>query len=308
MSLLPPEDVTETTEPHTEEFDRKISVLHTPAGDLCEKTFVGRHGQPGLLEKHLLEGPSDVEKYLSLPRPRVQGDIDEFFCEDAAVGEAGIVHIGLGLNPAGHAADLCGTENFALMSVQHRGLLHELMQRRMDIVMELLAYCLARGGGPYFAMAGQEYVAPPIHGPSDFRDFNLRYDKPIIDRVHEAGGLIHIHCHGSLKSVLCMFREMQTDVLHPIEAPPMGDVTAQEARDILGDTTCIEGNIQIADMLDADEESIRAQAQRLIEEVWLPERRGLILAPTASPYLPRMTERMYRNYCALAEAALAAAR
>jgi hypothetical protein len=74
-------------------------------------------------------------------------------------------------------------------------------------------------------MDGQERVAPPLHGPLDFHDFNARYDKPIIDLIHEIGGRMHVHCHGSIKRVLNYFVDMQVDVLHPFEAPPMGDIT-----------------------------------------------------------------------------------
>jgi uroporphyrinogen-III decarboxylase len=256
-----------------------------------------------MTEKHLLESPADAEKYLSLPPQEPSGDLEGFSKRVADMGERGIVEIGLGLNPAGFVADLFGTECFALMCVQHRDIVHELMRRRMETMLRLVEYVLGRGGGPYFAMLGEEYVVPPIHGPQDFRDFNVRYDRPILDLVHGTGGLMHIHCHGSLGAVLESFAEIGPDVLHPVEGPPMGDVSPREARRALGESVCIEGNLQIADMIDGRPQSIREQVSALIQEVWLPRRRGLIVAPTASPYLPKMTPRMLANYRALVETA-----
>jgi len=305
-SLMPPQELDSRIEAHTDAFDRRITVLHTPAGELFRSEFVGRQKQPGMTEKYLLESPKDAERYLSLPAPEPSGELEGFFQTVARMGDRGIVEVGLGFNPAGAVAELFGTENFAIMSVEHRGVLHELMRRRMETTLRLIEHVVARGGGPYFAMLGEEYIVPPIHGPKDFRDFNLRYDKPIVDLVHEAGGLIHIHCHGSLKTVLDCFAEIGPDVLHPVEGPPMGDVTPADAKRILGEGVCLEGNIQIADMIEGQTESVRQQVRALLRDVWLPNRRGLIVAPTASPYLAKMTRLMLENYRALVQSARSA--
>jgi len=303
-SLVPPRQMKTRIVPHTEAFDLSITTLHTPAGVLCRRCFVGRHGQPGMTEKYFLESPEDAEKYLSLPPRDPGGGLEEFFERVAGMGERGIVEIYLGFNPAGVVAELFGTENFAIMSAEHRDVLHELMERQMQEILGLVKHVLARGGGPYFAMLGEEYIVPPIHGPRDFRDFNLRYDRPIVELIHDAGGLIHIHCHGSLKAVLEDLARIGPDVLHPVEAPPMGDVTPAEFKRVIGNRTCMEGNVQIADILGGDAGAIREQVAGLVQEVWLPERRGLIVAPTASPYLPQMTPPMLMNYKTLVEAAL----
>ena len=56
------------------------------------------------------------------------------------------------------------------------------------------------------------------------------YDKPIADLIHNAGGPLHIHSHGPLKRCAALFHRIGADVLHPIEAPPMGNVTLREAK------------------------------------------------------------------------------
>ncbi len=38
--------------------------------------------------------------------------------------------------------------------------------------------------------------------------------------VHEAGGRVHVHSHGSVKGVFQGFVDMGVDVLHPIEPTP----------------------------------------------------------------------------------------
>ncbi|MBN2312152.1 MAG: hypothetical protein JXR94_24450, partial [Candidatus Hydrogenedentes bacterium] len=281
-------------------FERHTTIVHTPAGDLRSVYLSGRKGQPGMQEEHLLKSVEDAEKYLSLPISTVSGDVSSFFELDRQAGDRGIVEVGLGLNPAGLVADLLGSARFAEFSVEHRGLLHALMQRRLDQMLAVARYLVGAGVGPHFALLGQEYVAPPLHSPRDFAEFNVRYDRQIADGVHEAGGRLHVHCHGPLKAVLPQFLDLGADVLHPIEAPPMGDVTPAMAKEVFRGRTCIEGNIQIGDMYTETPEGIRAAAEGLIRDAF-DDGGGLIVCPTASPYVPEMSRQCYDNYAALVE-------
>ena len=228
--LVEPLNLTYETEPYSEDFERRITVLHTPAGALRASHLVGLKGQPGLHEKFLLEAVEDAEKYLSLPRPKIEGDVSSFFEVDQQAGDRGIVEVGIGFNPGGFVAELFGSTQFALFSIEHRDVLHALMKQKMDTIIHILKYLLDRGVGPYFATLGQEYITPPLHGPRDFYDFNVQYDRPIMDLVHEAGGYVHVHSHGPLKDVLPAFVDLGVDVLHPLEAPPYGRCDAQDGQ------------------------------------------------------------------------------
>jgi uroporphyrinogen-III decarboxylase len=190
------------------------------------------------------------------------------------------------------------------MSSTDRDVVHALCERQMDVVIRRVKFLLSRGVGPYFSMAGHEYVAPPLHSPRDFYDFNVRYDKPINDLIHDAGGRVHVHCHGSLRLVLQGFVDMGVDVLHPVEAPPMGDITAAEAKAIARGKLCIEGNIQIAAMYEHTPEQVQEEAVALIADAF-DDRRGLIVSPTASPYIRGAGEACYEMYKAMVDTVLA---
>ena len=301
LQVRPP--VVEYTEPHTEDFSRHIEVLKTPLGDLRQTSLVSLKGQPGMNETYFINSAEDAERYLSLPVADCQGDVSSFFQVDASIGDAGISDVSLGANPGGHTATLCGSENFAMMSVTDRDVLHRLCERRMRILLDKVRFLLARGVGPFFSMSGEEYIVPPLHGPKDFADFNIRYDKPIIDAIHEGGGRIHIHCHGPIKSVFRGFIEMGVDVLHPIEPPPQGNLEAREAKAIARGRMCLEGNIQINRMYEAKPEDIREETARLIEAAF-DDRRGLIVCPSASPYIRGEGERCFPQYQAMVETVL----
>ena len=298
-----PEPVESFFEPVSDDYERKVTVLHTPAGDLRAAYLHSRHGQPGFQERYYIDSREDAEAYLSLPLPEVAGDTASFADADREIGDRGIVEVGLGFNPAGYVAELCGSETFAVLSLTDRDILLALCERRMQVMLRAVRFLLEREIGPYFSMLGEEFLTPPLHGPRDFDDFNVRYDKPILDLIHDAGGRVHIHSHGSIRRVMPGFLAMGADVLHPFEAPPMGDITAREAKDMVRGRMCLEGNIQIADMYESTPEEIRAQTAALIADAF-DDGRGLIVCPTASPYIRGAGESSFPQYQAMIDTVL----
>jgi hypothetical protein len=291
-------------EPISEDWERHVTVLHTPAGDLTASRRVSLKGQPGLGESWFVSSREETERYLSLPDPVFRDEVESFFEADRRMGDSGIAQAMLGANPAGFVADhVCGSENFALLSVTDRDVIHELCRRRMEALLERVKFLLAEGVGPYFGIAGQEFLTPPLHGPRDFDDFNVRYDRPIFDLIHEGGGRVHVHCHGSIRRVFDGFLDAGVDVLHPFEAPPCGDISPAEAKERARGRMCMEGNIQIADMYEASPEEVRRQTEALIEDCF-DDRCGLIVSPTASPYIRGAGEECLPRYRAMVEAVL----
>ena len=301
--LIEPPPAEGRREPYSEAFERHITIVHTPKGDLRSTFLVSLKGQPGMAEEYLIKTPEDAERYLSLPLAKIRGEVGTFFEADRAMGDRGIVDIGFGINPAGDVVQLLGSDTFAMMSLTHRELLHVLCQRRLEIHLAVLRFCLDRGIGPYFSTAGQEYITPPLHGPRDFDDFNVRYDKPTFDEIHNAGGRVHVHCHGSVKKVIGGFGAMGADVLHPFEAPPMGDITPREAKAAARGRLSLEGNIQIADMYECTPEQIRQQTASLIGDAF-GDHRGLCVCPTASPYIRGEGDRFFSRCKAMVNAVL----
>jgi hypothetical protein len=236
-------------------------------------------------ELPLIKSVQDARTYLSLPLPKLGGDVAGYAALQQQTGDTGLVEVALGLNPAGMTAANCGSENFAMMSATDREVVHELCQREMEIMLARIKHLLSRGVGQYWSILGQEYVVPPLHGPRDFTDFNLRYDKPIFDLIHQAGGRVHVHCHGKIKSVMALFVEMGIDILHPFEPPPMGDITASEAKAIAGGAMTLEGNLEIADLYEKSPDYIRRWTGDLIRDAFA-DRQGLIVCASSSPYMP----------------------
>ena len=91
---------------------------------------------------------------------------------------------------------------------------------------------------------------------------------------------------------------MGVDVLHPVEPPPQGNVTAAEAKAVARGRMCIEGNIQIGSMYDGTPGAIREETRRLIEDAFT-DRRNLIVSPTASPYIRGAGQQCLQQYRAM---------
>jgi hypothetical protein len=290
-------------EPYSSDFSRHTEVLQTPKGELRRTHLVSLKGQPGLHETYFINSPEDAESYLSLPMPIHAGDVSGFFKAVDAIGDAGIADVSLGFNPGGFVVELCGSENFAMLSVTDRDLLYRLCERRMNILLDRLQFLIRGRVGPFFGMAGEEYIVPPLHGPADFRDFNMRFDRPILDAVHAAGGRVHVHSHGPIKAVFQGFVDMGVDVLHPIEPPPQGNLEMAEAKAMARGRMTLEGNIQIHRMYEATPESIREETARLIAAAF-DDRRGLIVSPSASPYIRGEGGRCFPQYKAMVETVL----
>ena len=64
----------------------------------------------------------------------------------------------------------------------------------------------------------------------------------------------------------------------------MGDITAFEAKELACNKLCLEGNIQINHMYEATPEEIRQETGLLIGDAF-DDHKGLIVCPTASPYI-----------------------
>jgi hypothetical protein len=291
-------------EPHSEDWEREIITLETPAGPLESSHLHSLKGEPGRHETYFLKSREDAEKYLSLPLPELHDDISAQARLEREMGDAGIVQAYLSPNPGGSAVELFGSELFAIMSVTDRDVIHALCQRRLTMLLNRVKFLLSHGVGPFFCFTGEEYIVPPLHGPRDFWDFVVRYDKPVIDLIHEGGGRVHIHCHGSIKHVIKGLVEMGADVLHPFEPAPQGNITAAEAKAAARGRMSLEGNIQIDRMYRCSPEEIREETLALIRDAF-DDRRGLIVCPTASPYIRDKGEACFPAYKAMIDTVLA---
>jgi uroporphyrinogen-III decarboxylase len=195
---------------------------------------------------------------------------------------------------------LMGSEVFSIWLVMERELLHEMIQRSYANIENLVKHYLSHDVGDCYGWVGPELCIPPLASPEDFREFVFKYDKPIIDLIHDAGKLAWVHCHGDMKKVLMDFVEMGVDCLNPIEPPPVGGLTLAEAKEIIGGQMTLDGGVQNGnfELLEPEEMEI------LVEETVAMGKPGgcYILSETGTPSTwPELTEKHIANYTAFIE-------
>jgi uroporphyrinogen-III decarboxylase len=180
--------------------------------------------------------------------------------------------------------------------LQH--LLDEMGQRCLEYARRLLE----AGVRDVFGLNGPEAATPPFFSPARFDDMVVRYDRPLVDVAHAYGCAVVVHCHGPMNAVLERFAAMGVDALHPLEAPPMGDVTLADAKRRVGDRICLMGNIQIGDIMACTGAEIVEMTRSAIACA-APGGR-FILTLSATPFERVLSPRTLQNLMVMIETAL----
>jgi len=83
--------------------------------------------------------------------------------------------------------------------------------------------------------------------------------------AHEAGKLFFHHSCGHIRDILALYPQTNMDAVHAFTEPPVGNVTIDEGRELLGDRiTIIAGVKQLAGPMD-DPESVRTSIRDMFE-------------------------------------------
>jgi len=256
-----------------------VTVYHTPAGDLRQVDYKSTHGRPGYRKENPLKEPEDIKKLLAIPYEPNPFSPEPYWKAVEETGDSGIVMFSLLGDTMYFLYDLIGSENFALWSLEAEEMLLELARVFSERLREVARTALAAEIRAPYAWIGPEVCTPPLMSPGAFEKYVFDFDKPLIDLIHDGGGYVWVHCHGTMRPVLRRFVEMGVDVLNPIEPPPMGDVTMAEAFDLVGDRMAMEGGLETHDFIAGSAEALR---ERIHEVLDAGRGRRLILCPSSA--------------------------
>ena len=291
------------------DYNENVTTWQTPEGELTQITYTSPEGRPGYVHKHMLETAEDVRRFLSVEYTPARPDCSSFFERDAELGDRGLMLASFSCDPVYALNRLTGSEVFALWSLEEPALIDELVAILLERTLDNVRWMIEQGVGPVFGYVGPELCMPPLQSPSDFERWVVGPDREIADLIHEAGGLMLVHCHGGLDSILEGFVRMGSDALHPIEPPApdgsglQGCVTMADAKRRVGDDLCIVGNVQHHEIEVAPHEAFR---EMIAETVRVGMEGGnFILSPTATVSgWPTMTDHARENWLAMLDVAL----
>lgn len=257
--------------------------VETPKGHLTSVTRETVPGRPYIgawTVKPFIEGEEDIEKLLSIPYVPPVLDARPFFERIEHVGDRGLVNAGSS-DPIGMLSTLFSLETFLMFCMRKADLVKGLLDMLLQRVLDHVERSFELGVGPFYELSGPEIVCPTFLPPKYFDELVVRYDKPIVKAIHAGGGYAMMHCHGRINKVLDSFLEMRLDALHPIEAPPIGDVVLADAKKRIGKDVCLRGNIQLSFLDTASPSEIEALCRGVIDDAAAGG--GLIVEPTATP-------------------------
>jgi hypothetical protein len=258
-----------------------------------DQTFV-RTFRPdvGVQLKGYVDSVEDFDRILSLPYEPPRPNLTWFFEEERELGTKGLMMVDAG-DATAVLYHLCTPEQYSLWSLTERKALCQFLDALHERVADFYRYLLDAGVGPVFFAVGAEFAGPPLVSPTNFWDFAGKYLAHLVELVHSKGCKFILHYHGKIRKVLPYIKQIAPDAVHTIEAPPVGDCTIWEAREILGEQIALVGNVQYDDLLRRSPEEIRTMVKNIIAEDDIGR---LVVSPTAGPYEETISPRVIENY------------
>lgn len=253
--------------------------------------------------EHLLKDVDDLRAYLELPLAEQHGEPDcaGVLEAEGMLGDTGIVMIDTA-DPLCLAAGLFDMATYTVIAATEQRLFHRLLERFAAAVQpktEAIARALP---GRLWRIYGPEYASPPYLRPRLFREYVVRYDRPMVQAIQRHGGFARLHSHGRLRLILDDIASTGCDGLDPIEPPPQGDMALAEVRERYGQQMVLFGNLEASDIeiLAADE--FAGRVQRALVEGTHGTGRGFVLMPSSVPYGRVLPDQALKNFQAMVKA------
>jgi len=273
-------------------------TVETPLGPISTITNTSPATQ--WTRKHYCQNQEDIDRFMSIRYEPARPDLTPALELERSVGEKALMYIGL-LDPIAIVGDLFEPEDFAIRCITETATIKKMIEKVSEHVCDYVQYLLDHGPRSIYMIAGAEYATAPLLAPRYFDEFVIPFDTQLVDLIQCHGSWPVIHCHGQLDGVLERIADMGAVGLHPMEAPPMGDVPLAEVKRRVGDRLCLIGNIQIGDVIALAPEEIDQQVGEAVKDGAAGG--GFILSITASPYEEELSPRALANYMQIVESA-----
>ncbi len=280
----------------------KKITLNTPKGPLRREVKHIPRTIPEVIKvttRHYIQEEKDIDRYLSVPYKPVDVGIQKIMGIEKIVGNRGVIQITF-WDPVGAVYDQINPERFAIWSIQKKSILKDFIEVMYKRIHNEIYQFLEAGVGEVFYFNGPEFILPPNQPPEVFDEFISFYDSKLISLIHKYGKLAIIHCHGKVANFLEKFVDIGADAVHPLEAPPMGNINIREIKKRPGNRICLIGNIQYTELIDSSPEEIEIRVKRLICDAGAGG--GLIVSPCCGLYELPLPERTAKNYIAMIDA------
>ncbi len=297
-------------QPDIVEQYRKVEVYENDNGSVFTKTSI-KIGDKELTSltrrdpdintvwtlEHLLKSPEDAKAFLQLPDEYFQYEINtgKIIEEERILDEKGIVMIEIA-DPICAVAGLFSMEDFVVLGLTEQELIIEMLEKVSKGIYDVVDRTSKALPGRLWRICGAEYATEPYLPPNLFKEYVVKYTKPIVDMINAEDGYSRIHCHGKISKVLPYFIEMGATAIDPIEPPPQGDVNLGDVRREYGKYLVLFGNIEVSDIENLSPSDFEQVVAKSLVEGTCGEGKGFVLMPSAAPYGRKITDDVLRNY------------
>lgn len=263
-------DVTQTGRWLVDEPDRKVREIthHTPEGPLTEQ-FLYTLDKPPLRVKKLVEDPvRDLPKLHCLFGPIASCDTRLLNTQREALGQLGILGINLPA-PGFHIWNeyvVGGIQTLSYLEADRPALLEALAEVCHERAMQELGLIL-EAGVDFVLTGGSGSIT--LASPALWEKYSLPTLKAVCDRCRDAGVPSMVHSCGKQRHMIEVCAgQTSLNCINPLEPPPMGDVTLQEARRLVaGSDLTLMGNLHTTDvMLLGTPEAVRSASRTAIQD------------------------------------------
>ena len=220
-------------------------IVHAPGRDLVEVWTTTE--QTTACTEYLCKDEADIEALLSIPYRSPRPDVDAFHALRRRVGEDGLVVMGIA-NGLCYPNDVLGPEYCSYLWATRPELIIHMVQQAAERTLAVVEQA-CEGGVDCFRIVGGEY-ATQLMGRRAWDELIVPYDTTLIELIHACGGIVHYHNHGTMQRFLEDIAALGVDSLDPLEQPPYGDITMEEAMSRIGDRVCLVGGLDDREVLD----------------------------------------------------------
>ncbi len=297
----PPDPAAELRKTDTLEDDKgsrhAVTTIRAGKRVLTERTRRDRDVDTVWTVEHLCKDVEDFKAWLELPErpPGGEPDIEPFLAMEARIGDAGIGMIDCG-DPLCAVASLFDMGTYTVIALTEQELFHRALERASREILPKVEAVAKALPGRLWRIVGPEYASPPYLPPALFREYVVRYDRPMVEIIHKYGGFARIHSHGRLKAILDDICSTGCMGLDPIEPPPQGDVELSYVRKKYGKQLVLFGNLEVSDIETLPTDRFAEKVEKALREGTEGDGRGFVLQPSACPYGRVLSPLTLRNY------------
>lgn len=227
----------------------------------------GSAGGAFMATKHLLSDRTEIESFFELAPPLANEDRRDINDTVAAwkriLGERGVLAPWGFAGVFNFAAELIGLENLYVAPYEEEELYLWMMGHITEAACEY-NQALVEAGADCISIQGH-MAGGRTTGPDFFRKFVQPHEKKLLGAIHAAGGFSVYHNCGFARPLYENYRELGMSVWETVSEPPRGDNRLAEAKEILGGSICLLGNLdQVSFLKTATPNEVAARTRETV--------------------------------------------